>query len=240
MRRFGVWSAPREAAKKDQLRAPLLGQVPTAPGTAPAHGDETWTQGYLTWVKSAVHFARPAQEATLSDYLHEVEHVSGRIERLRARDRYGGADGPRGHACGDRGAPGVESLAHRSRTAPPLARRARIILACAEGRDSTVVAKRLRMSQTTVWKWRGRFVRERVDGLYDEPRPGAPRQISDEQLEQVIMRTLEETPRGETHWSSRGMAKASGLGRTTVQQIWRASVCNRIGARPSSCRRTRC
>jgi len=65
------------------------------------------------------------------------------------------------------------------------------------------------MSQTTVCKWCGRFVRERLDGLYDEPRPGAPRQISDEQMEQVIVRTLEETPRGETHWSSRDMAKAS-------------------------------
>ena len=116
----------------------------------------------------------------------------------------------------------LDSLAHRSRTAPHLARRARIILACAEGHDNKAVAKRLRMSQTTVCKWRGRFVRERLDGLYDEPRPGAPRQISDEQIEQVIVRTLEETPRGETHWSSRGMAKASGLGRTTIQQIWRA------------------
>src|SRR5499426_1127340 len=116
----------------------------------------------------------------------------------------------------------LDSLAHRSRTAPHLARRARIILACAAGQDNKAVAKRLRMSQTTVCKWRGRFVRERVDGLYDEPRPGAPRQISDEHIERVIVRTLEETPRGETHWSSRGMAKASGLGRTTVQQIWRA------------------
>ena len=116
----------------------------------------------------------------------------------------------------------LDSLAHRSRTAPHLARRARIILACATGQDSKAVAQRLRMSQTTVCKWRGRFVRERLDGLYDEPRPGAPRQISDQQIEQVIVRTLEETPRGETHWSSRGMAKASGLGRTTVQQIWRA------------------
>src|SRR5712671_6829591 len=116
----------------------------------------------------------------------------------------------------------LDSLAHRSRTAPHLARRARIILACAEGHDNKVVAKRLRMSQVTVCKWRGRFIRERLDGLYDEPRPGTPRQISDEQIEQVIVRTLETTPRGETHWSSRGMAKASGLGRTTIQQIWRA------------------
>jgi transposase len=116
----------------------------------------------------------------------------------------------------------LDSLAHRSRTAPHLARRARIVLACAEGHDNTVVAKRLRMSQTTVCKWRGRFIRERLDGLYDEPRPGAPRRISDDQIERVIVRTLEETPRGATQWSSRGMAKASGLGRTMVQQIWRA------------------
>src|SRR4029453_18446666 len=109
------------------------------------------------------------------------------------------------------------SLAHRSRTAPHLARRARIILACAEGVDNKVVAKRLRMSQVTVCKWRGRFLRERLDGLFDEPRPGAPRQISDEQIEQVIVRTLEATPRGETHWSSRGLARATGLGRTTIQ-----------------------
>jgi transposase len=116
----------------------------------------------------------------------------------------------------------LDSLAHRSRTAPHLARRARIILACAEGHDNKVVAKRLRMSQVTVCKWRGRFIRERLDGLYDEPRPGTPRRISDDQIEQVIVRTLEETPRGATHWSSRGMAKASGLGRTTIQQIWQA------------------
>jgi transposase len=114
----------------------------------------------------------------------------------------------------------LDSLAHRSRTAPHLARRARIILR--GGTRQQVVAKRLRMSQVTVCKWRGRFIRERLNGLYDEPRPGTPRQISDEQIEQVIVRTLEATPRGETHWSSRGMAKASGLGRTTIQQSWRA------------------
>src|SRR5213594_4476430 len=116
----------------------------------------------------------------------------------------------------------LESLAPRSRSAPHVARRARIILACAEGTDGKVVARRLHVTPATVCKWRGRFVRERLDGLYDEPRPGAPRQITDDHIEQVIVRTLEETPRGETHWSSRGMAKASGLGRTTVQQIWRA------------------
>jgi transposase len=116
----------------------------------------------------------------------------------------------------------LDSLAHRARTAPHLARRARIILACAGGEDNKVVARRLRMAQTTVCKWRSRFVRDRLDGLYDEPRPGAPRRITDAQIEQVIVRTLEETPRGATHWSTRGMAKASGLGRTTINEIWRA------------------
>ena len=72
----------------------------------------------------------------------------------------------------------LDSLAHRSRTAPHLARRARIVWACAEGIDNRVVARRLRMSEVTVCKWRGRFVRERLDGLYDEPRPGAPRRGS--------------------------------------------------------------
>jgi transposase len=116
----------------------------------------------------------------------------------------------------------LNSLAHRSRTAPHLARRARIILACAEGHDNKVVAKRLRVSPVTVCKWRGQFIREPLAGLYDEPRPGAPRRITDEEIEAVIVRTLEDIPHGATHWSTRGMAKASGLGRTTVSEIWRA------------------
>jgi len=116
----------------------------------------------------------------------------------------------------------LESLAHRSHSAPYLARRARIILACADGRPTTSVAKRLHVSATTVCKWRTRFLQDRVDGLYDEPRPGAPRQITDTQVEQVIIRTLESTPRGATHWSTRGMAKAVGLSNATISRIWRA------------------
>lgn len=116
----------------------------------------------------------------------------------------------------------LDSLAHRSRSAPHVARRARIILACADGRATTSVARRLHVSPTTVCQWRTRFLRDRVDGLYDEPRPGTPRQITDAQVEQVIIRTLETTPRGATHWSVRDMAKASGISRTTVNRIWRA------------------
>lgn len=116
----------------------------------------------------------------------------------------------------------LESLAHRSRSAPHVARRARIILACAAGRETTRVAKQLHVSPTTVCTWRARFLVDRLDGLFDEPRPGAPRTITDEQIEQVVIRTLETTPRGATHWSLRDMAKASGISRSTVNRIWRA------------------
>jgi transposase len=116
----------------------------------------------------------------------------------------------------------LESLAHRSRSAPALARRARLVLACAEGRDNTTVARRLRLSPTTVCKWRARFVADRVAGLFDEPRPGTPRQITDDKIEAVIVRTLETTPRGATHWSTRGMAKATGFSHMTISRVWHA------------------
>lgn len=116
----------------------------------------------------------------------------------------------------------LESLAHRSRSAPDVARRARIILACAEGRETTAVSRRLHVSATTVCKWRSRFLEERVDGLFDEPRPGTPRTITDDQIEQIVIRTLETTPRGATHWSVRDMAKASGISPSSVNRIWRA------------------
>jgi transposase len=116
----------------------------------------------------------------------------------------------------------LDSLAHRARSAPQLARRARIILACADGHDNAVVAKRLRLSPTTVCKWRGRFLADRCDGLADELRPGAPRSITDEQIEALIIRTLETTPSGATHWSTRGMAKAMGVSAMTVSRVWRA------------------
>lgn len=116
----------------------------------------------------------------------------------------------------------LESLAHRARSAPTLARRARVVLACADGRTNQVVAKRLRVAPATVGKWRARFVQERVAGLFDEPRPGTPRQISDAKVEAVIVRTLESTPRGATHWSTREMAKATGYSHMTISRVWRA------------------
>ncbi len=116
----------------------------------------------------------------------------------------------------------LQALAHRSRTASFVARRARIILACADGSTNTVVARRLRVAPATVGKWRRRFIEARVDGLLDEPRPGTPWRISDEQVESVIVKTLESTPRGATHWSTRGMAKAVGLSPMAISRIWRA------------------
>jgi len=116
----------------------------------------------------------------------------------------------------------LQSLAHRARSQPLLARRARVVLACGEGLDNQSVARKLRVSLGMVGKWRARFLKARLEGLYDEPRPGAPRTVSDEQVEQVVIETLESTPRGETHWSTRGLAKATGLSRMTISRIWRA------------------
>jgi transposase len=116
----------------------------------------------------------------------------------------------------------LQSLAHRARSQPLLARRARIVMACGEGLDNTAVAKKVRCSLGMVVKWRARFLKARLEGLYDEPRPGAPRKVGDEDVERVVIQTLESTPRGQTHWSTRGMAKASGLSRMTICRIWHA------------------
>ena len=116
----------------------------------------------------------------------------------------------------------LTSLANRARTRPHLARRARIVLLCGDGLASTVVARKLHVRDQTVGKWRGRFVRDRLDGLYDEPRPGAPRTIADADVERVLTRALETTPGGQTHWSMRGMAQATGLSRMTISRIWHA------------------
>ena len=105
----------------------------------------------------------------------------------------------------------LASLAARRNTAQALALRARIVLGCAEGKRNKEVASRLGVDQGTVGKWRRRFVEQRLDGLRDEPRSGAPRTVDDARIEAVIVRTLESLPPAATHWSSRGMAKASGL-----------------------------
>lgn len=116
----------------------------------------------------------------------------------------------------------LQSLAHRARNQTLLARRARVVLACGEGLDNQAVAKKLRCSLGMVGKWRNRFLKDRLEGLYDEPRPGAPRRIGDDEIEKVVVQTLETTPRGQTHWSTRELAKATGFSRMTISRIWRA------------------
>lgn len=114
------------------------------------------------------------------------------------------------------------SLAGRRSTAQALALRARIILACAEGGQNKVIAERMGLDRETVGKWRRRFMAGRLDGLRDEPRSGTPRTLDDARIEAVIVRTLETLPPDATHWSSRSMAKASGVSISSVQRIWRA------------------
>jgi transposase len=116
----------------------------------------------------------------------------------------------------------LERWARRPTSAQALAQRCRIVLACAAGRTNQQVAAAEGVHQVTVGKWRARFVSRRLDGLHDEPRPGAPRTISDVDVERVIVRTLEESPRDATHWSTRSMAAATGLSQSAISRIWRA------------------
>lgn len=116
----------------------------------------------------------------------------------------------------------LERWARRRKTAQGLALRARIVLLASDGRSNTAIAAELSIGKHTVGKWRERFARERTDGLLDEPRSGAPRRIGDEQVAELIDRTLCERPQGATHWSQRSMAKASGVSGATVGRVWRA------------------
>lgn len=116
----------------------------------------------------------------------------------------------------------LEGYARRRNSAQALALRARIVLTCAEGKSNGQVADELKINRVTVGKWRARFVKHRLQGLLDEPKPGAPRRISDRDLERVIVKTLESTPKDATHWSTRSMAKASGMSQSAISRIWRA------------------
>ena len=116
----------------------------------------------------------------------------------------------------------LERWARRPKSAQRLALRSRIVLECASGSDNGAVAARLGVSAPTVGKWRGRFVERRLQGLVDEQRSGAPRTITDTQVEEVLTQTLEQTPADATHWSRTSMAKRSGLSKSTVGRIWKA------------------
>jgi transposase len=117
----------------------------------------------------------------------------------------------------------LERLARRGRANRHIAMRAKLLLASADGLGDTAVAAKHHVNPKTVAKWRRRFVEQRLDGLYDEPRVGAPRSITDEAIEKIVVETLETTPKGRTHWSTRRMAKKAGISAASVGRIWRAN-----------------
>jgi transposase len=117
----------------------------------------------------------------------------------------------------------LTTWSQRRKTAQALALRSRIILVCAKGGTIGAVAAELAVSRDMMSKWRGRFLKDRLEGLTDEPRPGRPRLISDVQVEQVITATLEQAPPGgDTHWSTRSMARSQGMSQSALSRIWRA------------------
>jgi transposase len=116
----------------------------------------------------------------------------------------------------------LQRWARRRTSSQALALRCRIVLACAQGHSNQAVADRVGISKPTVTKWRSRFVSRRLEGLADEPRPGAARTISDEQVERVLVTTLETTPKDATHWSTRGLARHLGMSQSAISRIWRA------------------
>lgn len=116
----------------------------------------------------------------------------------------------------------LERWARRPKSAQALAQRCRIVLLAADGHINGEIATRLGVARVTVGKWRRRFAERRLDGLIDEPRPGRPRSITDGDVERVIVKTLEESPQDATHWSTRSMARQTGMSQTAVCRIWQA------------------
>ncbi|MEU8503105.1 IS630 family transposase [Streptomyces lavendulae] len=116
----------------------------------------------------------------------------------------------------------LQSWVRRRSSAQSLALRSRIVLESADGHAIAEVARRLGITTDTVRAWRRRFLERRLDGLCDEPRPGVPRKITDADVERVIVKTLEETPKDATHWSTRSMAAATGMSQSAISRIWRA------------------
>ena len=133
----------------------------------------------------------------------------------------------------------LERWARRPKSAQRLALRCRIVLLCASGVSNLEVAAILGVSPATVGKWRCRFVTERLDGLSDEPRPGVPRSITDDTVEAVIVKTLEEIPDDATHWSTRSMAKATGISPASVGRSGPPSGSSPTEPSPSSSPPTR-
>lgn len=121
----------------------------------------------------------------------------------------------------------LKMIARRPKSAQAMAMRARIVLDCEQGMNNSEVARKVHVTGATVGKWRERFREFGLDGLLDEPRVGAPRKISDQQVEEVVTKTLESMPSNSTHWSTRLMAQEMGLSQNAIVRIWRA-----FGLRP--------
>lgn len=113
----------------------------------------------------------------------------------------------------------LQQWSRRAESAQALALRARIILECAGGRTNSQAAAELRVTPQTIGIWRSRFCAKRLDGILDEPRPGTPRRLSDADVERVLVKTLETTPKDAIHWSTRSMARACGLSRSSINRI---------------------
>ncbi|MGI8411928.1 MAG: helix-turn-helix domain-containing protein, partial [Solirubrobacteraceae bacterium] len=116
----------------------------------------------------------------------------------------------------------LEGFVRRRTSAHGLAQRSRIVLAAADGLSNGEIAGLIGVSRPTVTKWRRRFADRRIDGLTDEPRPGRPRTVTDQQVEQVVVKTLESKPRDATHWSTRSLAAEMGMSADAVWRIWQA------------------
>jgi len=116
----------------------------------------------------------------------------------------------------------LDAWTRRRSSAQAVALRSRIVLAAAEGLKNTEIAERVGVTRPVVTKWRNRFAEDRLEGLLDEPRPGRPRTVTDAQVEEVIVKTLETTPKDATHWSTRSMASEVGLTQSAVHRVWRA------------------